>query len=250
MNETRFALVMDASPAVRNFVSSVLRQDDRIANEIVVAESPDHALSLLAQMSGRLQFIVSDSDLPGMPLPEFMARINQAPQLAGAPIFLLTDEAENHNLIKVTGADAILQKPFTPEQLVALVVNSAQVMERRRAQRVVPLVCCEVNLGFGNEAPIYSAAIINISESGMLLRSPLPVRGIGHVYDMASLSMFAENCAPIKLHGQVVRIEAETRSGGQFVRIAFKFEGLDQASDQALRNFILLNNPTDERAHS
>ena len=200
MNETRFALVMDASPAVRNFVSSALRQDDRIANEIVEAESPDHALSLLAQMSGRLQFIVSDSNIPGMPLPEFMARINQIPQLAGAPVFLLTDVTENsnHHLIEVAGTNPILRKPFTPEQLVALVMNSAQVMERRRAQRIVPLVCCEVNLGFGHEAPIYSAAIINISESGMLLRSPLPVRGVGHVYDTASLAMFAENCAPIK----------------------------------------------------
>ena len=247
MSENRFALVIDDSLSMRNFVSSILRQDGRIGDRILEAENPDHALTLLEQMDGQLDFVISAWNISGMPLLEFLQRINRSPKLSGAPLFLVTGENESHvdDAAMRAGVHAILKKPFTPEQLLSLVMGSAHVMERRRAQRVVPLVCCEVDLGFGHETPHYSAAILNISESGVLLRSPVPVRGVGHVYDVASLTVFADNCAPIKLYGQVVRIEAEPRDHGQFVRIAFEFQRLDQASRVALHNFILLNNPTE-----
>ena len=248
MNEKKFALVIDESLSMRNFVSSVLRQDERIGGQILEAENTDHALTLLAQMDGQLDFIISDWSMQGMPLLEFVEQINRSPNLSGAPLFLLSGESGGpaNNVSGLVGTHAILRKPFTPEQLISLVMSSTRVMERRRAQRVAPLVCCEVDLGFGHETPNYSAAIINISESGVLLRSPVPVRGAGYVYDVASLTVFADNCAPIKLHGQVVRIELEPKNRGQFVRIAFELQHLDQESKVALRNFIMLNNPTEE----
>jgi two-component system chemotaxis response regulator CheY len=247
MNENKFVLVIDDSLPMRNFVSSVLRQDERIGGQILEAENANHALMLLAQMDGELDFIISDWNISGMPLLEFLQQINRSPNLSGAPLFLLTGEGDScdDNVATVVGAHAILKKPFTPEQLLSLVMSSAHVVERRRAQRVAPLVCCEVDLGFGHETPNYSAAIINISESGVLLRSPVPVRGVGYVYDVASLTVFADNCAPIKLYGQVVRIEAEPRDHGQFMRIAFEFQRLDHQNKVALHNFIMLNNPTE-----
>lgn len=249
MKENKFALVIDNSVAMRSFVSLVLRQDEHFGSQIVEAENLDHALTLLAQREGQLDFVVSDWNTSGMPLQAFIERVQRMPKCADMPLFLLDGEdASNFSIstmAEAVGEPAVPRKPFTPEQLIALVMNSVAVMERRRARRVVPLVCCEVDLGFSQDSASYSGAIINISETGMLLRSPVLERGVGHIYDVATLTIFAANCPPIKLYAQVVRLEVDHESRDQSVRIAFEFRQLDHASSEALHNFILLNNPTE-----
>lgn len=246
MSSNRFALVIDDSVSIRNFISTVLRQDERIGGQVYEAESPEQALRLLAQLEGDLDFIVSDWNMPGMPLPEFVTNIKSTPRFASTPLFLLTGESEAKvlNIAESVGAQAVLRKPFTPEQLVTSIMSAIPTLERRRAQRIVPLVCCEVDLGFEHHQANYSAAVINVSESGLLLRLPLPERGAAQIYDDASLILFAANCPPIKLKGQVVRIEADRSLQGPSIRMAFEFHGLDQPARDGLRNFILLNNPT------
>ena len=71
MNDNNFALVIDDSVSMRQTVMSILRQNSDVG-EIVEAGNPDDALRLLLQHDGKLQFIVSDWNMPGMPLAELV----------------------------------------------------------------------------------------------------------------------------------------------------------------------------------
>ena len=71
MNDSKLALVMDDSVSMRHHVMSILRENEDVG-EILEADNPDEALRLLLEHDGKLQFIVSDWDLPGMPLADFL----------------------------------------------------------------------------------------------------------------------------------------------------------------------------------
>ena len=91
MNDNTFALVIDDSVSIRQQIVSILRDNDDIG-EVLEAENPDDALRVLLQHEGNLQFIVSDWDLPGMPLTEFLNLIQFQPRRAGHRLLGLIDQ--------------------------------------------------------------------------------------------------------------------------------------------------------------
>lgn len=251
MSTGNFALVMDDSVSMRQYVTSILRQDGRVG-EIVEAENPDQALRLLQQHDGTLQFIVSDWNMPGMPLVDFFKSIQLRPRLAGAPIFLLTAENEQKARLvaKSVGATAVLTKPFDPERLIVLAMAAIGVVERRLAQRIVPFIGCDVDLGFTDVQQTYAAEIVNISDSGILLRSPVPTQGVGYVYDIATLLLRPVTGETLKLYAQIIRIEGERTEPKEDkkVLIAFEFGRMDDGVRKMLRQYLQLNDPDAEVA--
>ncbi|MBI3771969.1 MAG: response regulator [Gammaproteobacteria bacterium] len=246
MGNNNFALVIDDSVSMRQYVASILRQDGRVG-EIVEAESPDHALRLLQQHDGNLQFIVSDWNMPGMPLAEFLKSLQLRPRLAGAPIFLLTAENEQkaRSVADSVGATAVLTKPFDPERLMVLALAAVGVVERRCAKRILPFIGCEVDLGFTDTQLTYAAEIVNISDSGVLLRSRVPAQGVGYVYDIATLVLRPATGETLKLYAQIIRIEGERTEPKEDkkVLIAFEFGRIDDGMRRLFRQYLQMNDP-------
>lgn len=246
MGNNNFALVIDDSVAMRQYVTSILRQDGRVG-EIIEAESPDHALRLLQQRDGNLQFIISDWNMPGMPLAEFLKSLQLRPRLAGAPIFLLTAENEQkaHSVAESVGATAVLTKPFDPERLMVLALAAVGIVERRCAKRIVPFIGCEVDLGFTDAQQTYAAEIVDISDSGILLRSPVPMHGVGYVYDIATLVLRPATGGSLKLYAQITRIEGERTEPKEVKKVlmAFEFGRMDDGVRILFRQYLQMNDP-------
>lgn len=247
MQNENYALVIEDSVSMRNFVSAILRQETGIGH-VIEAEDPNQALTLLAQQTGQLALIISDWNMPGMPLETFIQKLQDHPMLARAPIFLLT-AASNEQAQQVAvaiRARGILTKPFAAEDLIGLISTHLGITERRRAPRVVPLTRCEVDLGFDSTQPSYPAEVINLSATGVLVRSPTPAPGMGCIYDFVSLLLMPEDGEPIKVYGQVVRIQADPeviRHRGDTVLMAFDFGRIDATTMASLQHYIALNVP-------
>jgi two-component system chemotaxis response regulator CheY len=246
MSTGNFALVMDDSISMRQYITSILRQDGRVG-EILEADGPDQALRLLQQRDGNLQFIISDWNMPGMSLQEFIKSIQLRPRLAGAPIFLLTAENEQkaRSIAELVGATAVLTKPFDPERLIILALAAVGVAERRCAKRISPFIGCDVDLGFSDAQQTYSAEIVNISDTGVLLRSPVPLQGIGYVYDIATLVLRPASGGAIKVYAQIMRIEGDRmeQKEPKKVLIAFEFGRMDDGVKKLLREYLQMNDP-------
>lgn len=250
MHEKSFALVIDDSVSMRQYITSILRQDGRLG-DVIEAENPDHALRLLQSNEGRLLFIVSDWNMPGMSLGDFLRSIQLRPRLAGAPVFLLTaeNEAKAQFVADAIGASAVLTKPFKAEELLNLIVTAIGMDERRRAKRIQPLVRCDVDLGFSEGQQTYSGDIIDISETGILLRSPVPSTGAGYIYDFATILLRPVTGEVMKLYGQIIRLEAvkqhrDESSTSKHVMIAFDFGRMDSATREQLQHYIMLSDAT------
>jgi CheY-like chemotaxis protein len=245
MNDNNFALVIDDSAAIRQNVTSVLsilRQNGDVG-EILEAEDADHALRLLLNHDGKLQFIVSGWNIPGMPLAEFLKVIQFQPRLAGAPLLLLTEEGNLAAKVtaKEVGATAVLTKPVDPERLLVLTMAVTGTVDRRRAKRIKPFIACEMELGFSKAKKTSSAEVVNISDTGILLRTPVPPRGVGYVYDAASLSLRPAEGEPINVSAQILRIEAEDRQAQKTVLMAFEYQKMDEQARKSLTQYLRMH---------
>jgi two-component system chemotaxis response regulator CheY len=111
-------MTVDDSASLRQMVGFVLRD-----NGYEVVEAVD-GLDALSKLNGQeLHFILSDINMPRMDGLEFTRRLRAMPQYKFIPVVLLTTEShpEKKQEGKAAGATAWIVKPFSPEQLLAVV---------------------------------------------------------------------------------------------------------------------------------
>lgn len=246
MNNDNYALVIDQSIAIREYVTLILQQGAHIRN-VLKAESPEQALELLQKQHGTLSLIISDAQIP---LKAFVSHLLTQPTLSKAALFLMSENnnAEINILANDTQAAAVLTKPFEAESLLEHFDKHVYNLDRRRAKRVVPMKNCMVDLGFDDCPDVYQAELINISESGILLRAPRPQSGAGNIYDFASLVVKPVDSEIIRLFGHVVRteaLEAPEKNDNTPVLMAFQFGKIDELNMAKLQNYIVLNDNYD-----
>ena len=242
MNETHFALVIEDSRSMREHVSLTLQQG--AYTRVIEAENPDQALQLLNAQEGTLSLVVSNWNMSGMPLQDFINNIKEQPKSSQAVVLLLTSSNEDKAQAQKIDADAVLTKPFKPESLLALIDEHVGIEERRRAKRVTPLKKCIIDLGFDDSLPAFSAEVINVSETGILINMPLPLIGAGYIYDFSTLMLQPEDGDAIKLYAQIVRLESDRESvqkGDPKVSMAMDFGRLDETTLNKLRRYITIN---------
>ena len=246
MNNSKLALVIDDSASVRRDVLSILGENEDIG-EILEAGNPDEALQLLMEHDGRLQFIVSDWDPPGMPLSEFLEVIQCQPRFAGAPLLLLIEEGrpDAGTVAKQLGATAVVTTPLDPERLLVLTMALTGTADRRRAKRIRSPITCQMELGQSKSKKSYSAKVVNISDSGILLRCPVPLRGVGYIYDTAGLVLQPTRGEAIKVSARIVRIEAdsEDRAAETNILMALEYGVMDTGARKALRRYLQMYDP-------
>ena len=112
-------LVVEDNPEIRTFITNILQEDF----SIVAVENGEKALKALNNVS--VQLIISDIMMPVMDGLELCKTIKGNIDYAHVPIVLLT--AKNTLQSKIegleVGADAYIEKPFSPNHLLSQVVN-------------------------------------------------------------------------------------------------------------------------------
>lgn len=133
---TNRLLVVDDEPNVLRAVAATLREE---GYEVQTARSGAEALLRIAESTPDL--IVSDIRMPSMDGYAFARRLRSAAQTDLIPIVFLTAKDGTQDRIEGfrAGVDAYLMKPFEPDELVAVIHNILNRVQRTHA-RVARLV--------------------------------------------------------------------------------------------------------------
>lgn len=124
-------LVVDDEPNLLLAVEACLRAE---GFDVTTARSGREALLSIAQTVPDL--IVSDIRMPGMSGYELAQQLRSSPRTSLVPVVFLTAKGEMSDRIKGfrAGVDAYLTKPFEPDELVAVIRNIVERIDRTYAQ--------------------------------------------------------------------------------------------------------------------
>lgn len=111
-------MTVDDSPSIRQMVGFTLR---RPGFDVVEAVDGQDALTQLQQRP--VDLLVTDLNMPRIDGIELIRRVRTLPHCRFIPILFLTTESqpEKKAAARAAGATGWIVKPFTPEQLVAVV---------------------------------------------------------------------------------------------------------------------------------
>ncbi len=107
-------LVVDDHEMMRSVLSRALRAAG--ATQIRTAENGSQALALLAAQPADL--VISDYSMPEMDGLEFIRRLRADARHAQARVVMLTGHMNTETAAHQAGADVVLIKPVTPENLL------------------------------------------------------------------------------------------------------------------------------------
>ena len=109
-------LLVDDDPALRTLLKTTFEVAD-----VAVVEAEDAASARRKIRGARPDVIVLDINMPGTTGLELCAELKAAPATRDIPIVLLTgSEGGTDAAAKKAGADAIVRKPFSPLELLAI----------------------------------------------------------------------------------------------------------------------------------
>jgi DNA-binding NarL/FixJ family response regulator len=124
-------LVVDDEPNLLRAVAAMLRAE---GYEVTTARSGRDALMHVAKSVPDL--VVSDIRMPGMDGYQLARSLRDSPRTSLVPIVFLTAKGETEDRVEGfrTGVDAYITKPFEPEELLAVIRNILNRVERTHAQ--------------------------------------------------------------------------------------------------------------------
>jgi len=114
----RIIMTADDSASMRQMVTFTLKQ---AGYEVVEAVDGQDALDRMD--ASKVDMLITDLNMPRMDGVELIRQLRSRPQYKFIPIIMLTTEsAESKKLEgKAAGATGWIVKPFTPEQLIAVI---------------------------------------------------------------------------------------------------------------------------------
>ena len=123
-------LVVDDDEAIRDNIAEILRPE---GYHLWLAATADHALRILELDLRAPDVILLDLWLPGMHVERFVSLVKDRATWACAPI-VLTTAADEADIPKTLPIDALLLKPFSIPQLLAVI--EAAVRQHQAADRM------------------------------------------------------------------------------------------------------------------
>jgi len=108
-------LVVDDFSTMRRIIKNILRQLGY--NNIVEADDGTAAVGILERE--KIDFIISDWNMPQMTGIELLRHVRQTEQLKDTPFLMVTAEAQQENIIEAVKAKVsnYIVKPFTADTL-------------------------------------------------------------------------------------------------------------------------------------
>ncbi|MSR84738.1 MAG: response regulator, partial [Candidatus Latescibacteria bacterium] len=112
-------LLADDTPAIRNFISTVLRQMGY--RDIVEAEDGGQAWATLG--STKIDLLLTDWNMPVMNGLELLTKVRHQPGYEHLPVLLFTGRNTKDDVVNAarSGASGYLIKPFTAQQFMGKV---------------------------------------------------------------------------------------------------------------------------------
>jgi two-component system chemotaxis response regulator CheY len=113
-------LTVDDAATMRKMVSFTLKS---AGHEIL--EAADGAIALSVLQSRPVDLVITDVNMPNMGGIELTRRLRSLPRFGRTPIILLTTESDPNKKAegRAAGATGWIVKPFTQEQLLAIVAK-------------------------------------------------------------------------------------------------------------------------------
>jgi Response regulator containing CheY-like receiver, AAA-type ATPase, and DNA-binding domains len=231
------ALVVDHSRSMRKYICAIL-QEELNFRETHEAENAEDALRFLASNQS-VKWIFSAWEMPGMSSPDFLGDLRKR----NAHVVLVTGEEEisaRQIAIRENVAD-YLCTPFSPDQLVQKVRRLTGLAERRATERIKATMPCEVDLGF-DPFHVYSAELVDISLGGCRVKTSQLAPNTGHLNDLATITFLPEGKKPLRLDGQIRRVESGDcgLDGFGCVQVAFEFVHNEPEQQTTLESYIEL----------
>lgn len=119
-------LVVDDFSTMRRIVRGLLKE----MGCQHIEEAEDGVTALQSLRSTRIDFVVSDINMPNMDGFELLSQIKQDPALCHIPVLMVTAEARKEDIVRAaqTGAAGYIVKPFTKATLEEKITKIAQKM--------------------------------------------------------------------------------------------------------------------------
>lgn len=114
-NKEMRILVVDDFSTMRRIIKNILRQLG--FNNIIEADDGSTAWETLNK--DKIDFIISDWNMPKMPGIELLRKVRASEEFAALPFLMVTAEAQQENIIEAVQAKVsnYIVKPFTAETL-------------------------------------------------------------------------------------------------------------------------------------
>jgi two-component system chemotaxis response regulator CheY len=114
-NKEMRILVVDDFSTMRRIIKNILRQLG--FNNIIEADDGSTAWETLNK--DKIDFIISDWNMPNMPGIELLRKVRSSEEFAALPFLMVTAEAQQENIIEAVQAKVsnYIVKPFTAETL-------------------------------------------------------------------------------------------------------------------------------------
>jgi two-component system, chemotaxis family, chemotaxis protein CheY len=122
-------LVVDDFSTMRRIIKNFLNELG-YAN---VQEADDGNTALPILKTGKIDFLITDWNMPGMPGLDLLKAVRADPALAKLPVLLLTAEAKREQIVEAAqaGVNGYVIKPFTAQTLKE---KLEKILQTRAAQ--------------------------------------------------------------------------------------------------------------------
>lgn len=116
-------LSVDDSAIIRKIIRGA---SDVLGYELLEASNGAEALNLMATEYQQVELILLDWNMPVMNGFETLKALKNDSRYQGIPVMMVTTEGEKTNIVEAVkaGAKHYLVKPFTPEDLVARMMET------------------------------------------------------------------------------------------------------------------------------
>jgi two-component system, chemotaxis family, chemotaxis protein CheY len=111
-------MIVDDVATIRKIVAAVLAG---VGYEVVEAATGEEALAIAAEK--RVHLVLVDVNLPGISGLDVVSKMRTIREYRSTPIVILTKGGADENIGRATrlGANGWIEKPFTPDRLLATV---------------------------------------------------------------------------------------------------------------------------------
>jgi len=114
-NKEMRILVVDDFSTMRRIIKNILRQ----LGFTNIVEADDGSTAWETLNKDKIDFIISDWNMPKMPGIELLRKVRSSEEFAALPFLMVTAEAQQENIIEAVQAKVsnYIVKPFTAETL-------------------------------------------------------------------------------------------------------------------------------------
>jgi len=240
MLKSKTVMVVEDNATIRRFTASVLKNQLNCGN-VLQAASANEALEGIRGIKRRhapLDLILSDWEMPGMTGGEFLIAIRENLETTDIPFIMVTARNDRDSIIMAAqaGVSEYIVKPFTASALLQKITRAFQLQERRAMARFRSISNEKATIIFSDNVR-YDGLVVNLSQTGVLLRTPPFRHAPVCVYDIVKLDIKLSSEIEIMVSAELARMETdkENLDNKALMLAGFQFHDLDEKSAEKLR---------------